>query len=90
MQDQVFRGGLSWQPEAVAELVNYSAHGEFGQHIVPVQQLLGHSTVIVTVRYTHTNLDSNKAAVAKLKGFGDNLVTVRTKMQQSRSKVSSI
>ena len=54
-----------------------------GVDIVTVQQLLGHSTVIVTMRYTHTNLDSKKAAVAKLESFGDNLVTVRTKMQQS-------
>jgi integrase len=48
-----------------------------GVDIVTVQQLLGHSTVLVTMRYTHTNLDSKKAAVAKLEGFGDNLVTVR-------------
>ena len=47
-----------------------------GVDIVTVQQLLGHSTVLVTMRYTHTNLDSKKAAVAKLESFGDNLVTV--------------
>jgi hypothetical protein len=46
-------------------------------------QLRGYSAVAVTVRYTHTNLDSKKAVVAKLESFGDNLVTVRTKMQQS-------
>ena len=54
-----------------------------GVDIVTVQQLLGHSTVTVTMRYTHTNLDSKRAAVAKLEGFSDNLVTVCTKMQQS-------
>ena len=59
-----------------------------GVDIVTVQQLLGHSTVIVTMRYTHTNLDSKKAAVAKLESFGDNLVTVCTKMQQSTLKLS--
>jgi len=59
-----------------------------GVDIVTVQQLLGHSTVIVTMRYTHTNLDSKKAAVAKLESFGDNLVTVCTKMQQSTPKLS--
>jgi integrase len=59
-----------------------------GVDIVTVQQLLGHSTVIVTMRYTHTNLDSKKAAVAKLESFGDNLVTVRTKMQQPTPKLS--
>jgi integrase len=59
-----------------------------GADIVTVLQLLGHSTVIVTMRYTHTNLDSKKAAVAKLEGFGDNLVTVCTKMQHSTPKLS--
>ena len=75
------------------------ATGDFGllqkgqvsqQGLVTVQQLLGHSTVIVTMRYTHTNLDSKRAAVAKLEGFGDNLVTVRTKMQQSKPKLSQM
>ncbi|HJZ64705.1 MAG TPA: tyrosine-type recombinase/integrase, partial [Candidatus Acidoferrum sp.] len=45
-----------------------------GVDIVTVQQLLGHSAVTVTMRYTHTNLDSKYAAVAKLEAFGDNLV----------------
>jgi len=61
-----------------------------GVDIVTVQQLLGHSTVTVTMRYTHTNLDSKRSAVAKLESFGDNLVTPCTKMQQSKSKVSPI
>jgi hypothetical protein len=55
---------------------------------VTVQQLLGHSAVTVTMRYAHTNLDSKHAAVAKLEGYGDNLVTVRPKMQQSREGLS--
>jgi integrase len=59
-----------------------------GVDIVTVQQLLGHSTVVTTMRYTHTNLDSKRNAVAKLEGFGDNLVTPCTKMQQQGSKVS--
>jgi integrase len=59
-----------------------------GVDIVTVQQLLGHSTVTTTMRYTHTNLDSKRNAVAKLEGFGDNLVTPCTKMQQSTPKVS--
>jgi len=37
-----------------------------GVDIVTVQQLLGHSTITVTMRYTHTNLDSKRTAVAKL------------------------
>jgi integrase len=59
-----------------------------GVDIVTVQQLLGHTTVVTTMRYTHTNLDSKRSAVAKLEGNGDNLVTPCTKMQQQGSKVS--
>jgi len=40
------------------------------------------------MRYTHTNLDSKKAAVEKLESFSDKLVTVCTKMQQSTTKLS--
>jgi integrase len=61
-----------------------------GVDIVTVQQLLGHSTVTVTMRYTHTNLDSKRNAIAKLEGFSDNLVTPCTKLQQSNPKVSPI
>jgi integrase len=61
-----------------------------GVDIVRVQQLLGHSTVTVTMRYTDTNLDSKRSAVAKLESFGDNLVTPCTKTQQSKPKVSPI
>jgi integrase len=46
-----------------------------GVDIVTVQQLLGHSAVTVTTRYTHTNLDSKHAAVAKLEAFGDTLAS---------------
>ncbi len=53
-----------------------------------VKELLGHSTVTVTMRYTHTNLDSKRAAVGKLGGVRDNFVTVRTNLQQSKPKVS--
>ena len=59
-----------------------------GVDIVTVQQLLGHSTITVTMRYTHTNLDSKRTAVAKLETHSDNLVTVCTKMQQGRPKLS--
>jgi integrase len=50
-----------------------------GVDIVTVKELLGHSSISVTMRYAHTNIDSKRAAVAKLDGFGDNLVTVRPK-----------
>jgi integrase len=40
-----------------------------GVDIVTVQQLLGHSTVTVTMRYTHTNLDAKRNATQKLEGL---------------------
>lgn len=55
-----------------------------------VQQLLGHSTVTVTMRYAHPNLDSKRSATSKLDDFGERLVTPCTKMQQTKSKVSPI
>jgi len=59
-----------------------------GADIVTVQQLPGHSTLMVTMRYLHTNLDSKRAAVEKLAGYSDNLVTVRTKLVQLNSGMS--
>jgi integrase len=61
-----------------------------GVDIVTVQQLLGHSTVTVTMRYTHTNLDSKRAAVARLENRGDSLVTVDPKLQRSTPKLSQV
>jgi len=61
-----------------------------GVDIVTVQQLLGHSTITVTMRYTHTNLDSKRAAVAKLENHSDNLVTVRPEEHPIKAKVSQM
>jgi len=55
---------------------------------VTVKELLGHSSLSVTVRYAHTNFGSKRAAVEKLDGFGDKLVTVPTKMHQARAVLS--
>jgi site-specific recombinase XerC len=60
-----------------------------GADIVTVKELLGHSTVIVTMRYTHTNLDSKVQAVEKLAGDCYNPATPRTKMQQSVPSVTN-
>ena len=59
-----------------------------GVDIVTVKELLGHSSITVTMRYAHTNFESKRAAVEKLDGFGDNLVTVRPNMHQSRAVLS--
>jgi integrase len=63
---------------------------ERGADIMTVKELLGHSTVIVTMRYTHSNLDSKVAAVGKLAGNCYNPATPCTTMQQSSPKVSQI
>jgi integrase len=59
-----------------------------GVDIVTVKELLGHSSISVTMRYAHTNIESKRAAVEKLDGFGDNLVTVRPKLHNSRAVLS--
>lgn len=61
---------------------------ERGVDIVTVQQLLGHSTVTVTMRYTHTNLDSKRSAVAKLADHCNKSVTICTAMQQEHPQLS--
>jgi hypothetical protein len=53
-------------------------------------EMLGHPSIVTTMRYTDTNLDSKRNAVARLEGFGDNLVTPCTKMQQATPEVSPI
>ena len=63
---------------------------ERGVDIMTVKELLGHSTVIVTMRYTHSNLDSKVAAVGKLAGDCYNPATPCTNLQQSSPKVSQI
>jgi integrase len=59
-----------------------------GVDIVTVKELLGHSSISVTMRYAHTNIESKRAAVEKLDRFGDNLVTVRPKLHNSRAVLS--
>jgi len=59
-----------------------------GLDIVTVQQRHGHPRVAVTLRCTHTNLDSKVRAVGKLAGDCYNPATPRTKMQQSIPRVS--
>ena len=53
-----------------------------GEDIVTVKELLGHSTVTVTMRYAHTNMASKREAVRNLVPSCDNLVTMPRKMPQ--------
>ena len=56
-----------------------------GVDIVTVKELLGHSSITVTMRYTHTNLDSKRAAVEKLlHNECDKSVTVCTTTQHPK------
>ena len=59
-----------------------------GVDIVTVKELQGHSSISVTMRYAHTNIENKRAAVEKLDGFGDNLVTVGPKLHNSRAALS--
>ncbi|MGB8542740.1 MAG: tyrosine-type recombinase/integrase [Candidatus Acidiferrales bacterium] len=59
-----------------------------GVDIVTVKELLGHSSISVTMRYAHTNIESKRAAVEKLDGLGDNLVTVQPNVHQPRAVLS--
>jgi len=52
------------------------------------KELLGHSSISVTMRYAHTNFESKRAAVEKLDGFGDNLVTVPKKLHKNGAVLS--
>jgi integrase len=46
-----------------------------GVDLVTVQELLGHSSVTVTMRYAHSNRDTKARAVAQLK-HSDKIVTI--------------
>jgi hypothetical protein len=52
-----------------ARLVKFLREDNFVQHgadIVAVKELLGRSTIVVTMRYAHSNDESKRRAVAKL------------------------
>jgi integrase len=56
-----------------------------GTDIVTVKELLGHSTVIVTMRYLHPNLDAKVTALTNLAGDCYNPATVGRKVQSIKS-----
>ena len=65
--------GVSWHTlrhTFASRLVNR------GVDIVTVKELLGHSSITVTMRYAHTNLEAKRAAVEALNGRSDNLVAM--------------
>jgi integrase len=53
-----------------------------GTDIVTVKELLGHSTVVVTMRYAHTNNEAKAKAVKTINS--DRVVTVRPKPRRTR------
>ena len=60
-----------------------------GVDIVTVQELLGHSTVTMTMRYAHTNLQAKQAAVKALAPCSDNLVTMPRKSRFNLQNVTA-
>jgi integrase len=60
-----------------------------GVDIVTVQELLGHSTVTMTMRYAHTNLHAKQAAVKVLVPCSDNLVTMPRKSSFNLQNVTA-
>ena len=62
---------------------------ERGVDIVTVQQLLGHSTITVTMRYTHTNLESKRVAVTRLSDFRHKSVTIAPKSGNQTDHVTN-
>jgi site-specific recombinase XerD len=47
-----------------------------GVDLVTVKELLGHSSVTVTMRYAHTNRETRRWAVGMIEGNGAKMVTV--------------
>jgi site-specific recombinase XerD len=56
---------------------------ETGADIVAVKELLGHSTVVVTMRYAHTN-DEAKTRAVQAVGSSAKVVTVLPKPRRTR------
>jgi hypothetical protein len=68
--------------------VENAVSDDWQRDIVTVKELLRHSTIVVTMRYAHTNFDNKRAAVEKLHGFGDNMVTVPNKLRKNGAELS--
>jgi len=60
---------------------------ERGADIMTVNELLGHSTVTVTMRYTHSHLDSKVSAVGKSAVDCYNPAAVGAKLQQLNTEI---
>ncbi len=53
-----------------------------GADLVTVKELLGHSSIAVTLRYAHTNHDAKKRAVQLLDEDSDKIVTIDQKQRR--------
>jgi site-specific recombinase XerD len=56
-----------------------------GADLVTVKELLGHSSVSVTMRYAHTNHDAKERAVQLLDEGSDKIVTIDQKQRRKAS-----
>lgn len=63
---------------------------ERGADIVTVKELLGHSTVTVTMRYTHSNMGSKVQAVRRLEGSATNQLQAAPKSSSENSNRSEM
>jgi len=63
---------------------------ERGVDIMTVKELLGHSTVTVTMRYTHSNLASKVVAAGKLAGTATIQLHPAPKCSSSNPKCSKL
>ena len=63
---------------------------ERGVDIMTVKELLGHSTVTVTMRYTHSDLASKVVAVGKLASTATNLLHLAPKCSSRGPECSKL
>ena len=63
---------------------------EGGADIITVKELLGHATVTVTMRHTHSSLAAKVAAVGKVAGTATNLLHLAPKCSSKGQECSKV
>jgi hypothetical protein len=79
-----------WRAHIQPHLAFASRLLERGADIITVKELLGHSTVTVTMRYTHSNLGSKVLAVRRLESAATNQLQVAPKSSSSNPNCSQM